>query len=227
MKLAILQPVLIPDLHDLAMMLAAGTIVYQDSEQWSRKGRTHRALIRTLVGTDYLNIPVVTLDRKKPIRDVRIDHSEEWIEIWMRSLEANYRNSVYFDFYEPEIRADIESGRQFELLLDFSLFLRQRIFQFLEIDIPAQVHFSGYMENYSSDPDELASYLDANTYWQEHDGRHYQRQGKKKSEIPFNHPVYRQHFDGFEPNCCLLDLLFQYGPESFRIISQIQKPESP
>lgn len=227
MKLAILQPVLIPDLNDLAMMVSADIVVYQDSEQWSRKGRTHRALIRTPVNTDYLNIPVLTADRKKPIREVRIDHSEEWTDLWIRALEVNYRNSVYFDFYEPEIRADIESGRQFELLMDFSLFLQRRILQFLEIDMPAKTLFSGQMKEYYSDPDELAFSLDADVYWQEHDARHYQRQGKKKSDFPFTHPVYRQHFDGFEPNCCLLDLLFQYGPENFRIISHLQASEGP
>lgn len=221
MKLAILQPVLIPDLHDLAMMLAADAIVYQDSETWSRKGRTHRALIRTPEGTDYLNVPVKTADRKKPIRDVRIDHSENWIEPILRALEFNYRNSVYYDFYEPEIRADIETGRQFESLLDFSLFLRRRIFQFLEIKISATTLFSAQMTNYSSDPDELATRLNADIYWQEHDARHYQRQGENRSDFPFEHPVYRQHFDGFEPNCCLLDLLFQCGPECFRITDEL------
>jgi hypothetical protein len=223
MNLAILQPVLVPDLHDLALMFVSDVIVYQNSEPWSRKGRTHRALIRTPDGTDYLNIPVMSKDRKKPIRDVRIDHSGKWIETWLRSLEFNYRNSVYYDFYEPEIRADIESGHQFELLLDFSLFLRRRIFQFLEIEIPAKVLYSGSMEKYSSDPDQLAASLGADIYYQEHDARHYQRQGENRSEPAFKHPEYRQHFEGFEPYCCLLDLLFQYGPESFRVISHLSR----
>ena len=221
MNLAILQPVLIPDLHDLAMMLAAGTIVYQDSETWSRKGRTHRALIRTPDGTDYLNVPVMTDDRKRPIRDVRIDHAEKWVEPILRSLEYNYRNSVYYDFYEAEIRADIETGHQFELLMDFSLFLKRRLFQFLEIDSGAQVHYTSSIEPYESDPDILAKNLNADTYWQEHDSRHYMRQGREKETLRFRHPRYRQHFDGFRPGCCLLDLLFQYGPESFRIMDRI------
>lgn len=226
MKLAILQPVLIPNLHDLAVMLQADLIVYQNSEQWSRKGRTHRALIRTPEGTDYLNVPVMTADRKKPICEVRIDHSEKWVEPVLRSIRYNYRNSVYYDFYEPEIRADIEMGHQFELLLDYSLYLRRRIFQFLEIEIPAKVHFSGSMENYISDPDRLADRLGAETYFQEPGARHYQRQGKKREEISFIHPQYRQHFDGFEPDCCLLDLLFQFGPESFKVIDQLNSQTS-
>ncbi|PKD43851.1 WbqC family protein [Rhodohalobacter barkolensis] len=221
MKLAILQPTLIPDLHDLATMLAVDTIVYQDSEQWSRKGRTHRALIRTPEGTDYISVPVLTTDKKKPINEARIDHSRDWINPLLRALKFNYSNSVYYDFYEPEVRADIETGHNFEYLLDYSLFLRKRLFQFLELEIPAKIKFSSGMKEYSSDPDKLAKRMNAEIYYQEHDARHYQRQGKQRSDLNFSHPEYRQHFDGFEPWCCLYDLLFQYGPESFRIFDEL------
>ena len=221
MKLAILQPVLIPDLHDIVTMLSVDRIVFQDNEQWSRKGRTHRALIRTPEGTSYISVPVMTADKKKPIHKVRIDHGRDWIKPLLRSLKFNYSNSVYYDFYEPEIQADIKMGYNFEYLLDFSLFLRKRLFQFLELKIPANIQFSSGINEYTSDPDELAHRLGADVYYEEHDARHYQRQGKNRSRIDFIHPEYRQHFEGFEPYCCLYDLLFQYGPESFRIFDEL------
>jgi len=221
MKLAILQPVLIPDLHDLAIMFSVDQIVFQDSEQWSRKGRTHRAVIRSPEGTDYMSVPVMTADKKKQINQVRINHGREWITPLLRALKFNYSNSVYYDFYEPEIRADIETGHNFEFLLDFSLFLKKRLFQFLELEIPAEIHFSSGVGEYTSDPDKLADKLGADLYYQEHDARHYQRQGENRSKIDFTHPEYRQHFEGFEPYCCLYDLLFQYGPESFRIFDEL------
>jgi hypothetical protein len=77
------------------------------------------------------------------------------------------------------------------------------------------------MPEYTPDPDRLAKKLGADVYYQEQNARHYQRQGKNKVDMDFTHPVYRQHFEGFEPDCCLLDLLFQYGPESFRIIDEL------
>jgi len=220
MKLAILQPVLIPDLLDLALMKAADLVVIQDCEQWSRKGRTHRALIRAPEGTQYLNIPVVTEDRKKQARDVRIDHTTNWIEAILRPLRYNYRNSVYYDFYEPEIQADFLEAENYEYLMEFALYLRGRIFQYLEFEQEAETVFGSELEEYHSDPDKLAKALGADSYFQEHDSRHYQRQGKGRADAGFKHPVYRQHFDGFEPWCCLLDLLFQYGPESFRVIDE-------
>lgn len=223
MPLAILQPVLIPDLYDIALMQKADTVVLQDNEPWSRKGRTHRAMIRTPDKTQYLNIPVRTEDRKKLIHKVRIDHDQDWLSPVLKALRYNYRNSIYYDFYEPEIHADFRKGEEFSRLISFSDYLKSRIFQYLELDIDAALLYGSEMENYNSDPDQLAQNLGDETYYQEHDARHYQRQGQNRSEPAFSHPVYRQHFEGFEPGCCLLDLLFQYGPESFRVIDQIDR----
>lgn len=222
MKLAILQPTLIPTLHYLAVFLQADRVVLQDLEEWSRKSRVHRAKIRTPEGSQYINIPIMTEDRDKPICEVRIDHSEKWIAPLLRALEFNYRNSVYYDFYEPEIQSDFESAVEYELLLDFNLYLRGRIFRFLELENLPEIILSSTLDEYSSDPDQLSEILNADEYFQEPGARHYQHQGLNRSKIQFSHPTYRQHFDGFEPNCCLLDLLFQYGPESFRIIDELQ-----
>lgn len=223
MPFAILQPVLIPDLHDVAIMKAADRVIIQDTETWSRKGRTHRALIRTPEGTDYLNVPVRSEDKKKEIRLVRINHDEDWIEPILRSLKFNYSNSVYYDFYEPEIASLFRNGRDFDYLIKFSSHIKNRLFEFLEIkeELKAEFLLSSEMAAYDSDPDRLIDTLNDDVYFQEHDARHYQRQGKNKSNLTFEHPVYRQHFDGFEPHCCLFDLLFQYGPESFRVIDQV------
>lgn len=223
MTLAILQPVFIPDLHDIAVMKAADRVIIQDSEMWSRKGRTHRAIIRTPEGTDYLNIPVKNADKKKPIVEVRIDHTQNWVDPILRSLKFNYSNSVYYDFYEPEIEALFREGESFERLTEFSSYLKKSLFRFLELEeeLRSEFIYSSDMDQYNSDPDKLAQDLNADLYYQEHDARHYQRQGKNRSDLQFGHPQYRQHFDGFKPYCCILDLLFQYGPESFRVIDEV------
>ena len=223
MILSILQPTFIPDLHDLATIIASDLVVLQDIESWSRKSRIHRAKIRTPEGTQYINIPVRTEDRKKAIDLVRIDHTINWIPQILKSLEFNYSNSLYYDFYEPEIRSDLESAKENEFLLPFVLNFRNRIFRFLELDLKAEIVLASELEQYDSDPDRLFENLNATRYYQEWGSRHYQRQGLQKSELHFDHPVYRQHYDGFEADCCLLDLLFQYGPENFQILDKLQK----
>ena len=221
MKLAILFPTFIPTLHDLAIMLQSDLVVLQDVEDWSRKSRVHRANIRTPQGTQWINIPLRTEDRKKAIKDVRMDHSEEWVTPLLRTLEYNYRNSIYYDFYEPEIKADFQSAYDYTYLMEFVLFIQRRLLQFMDISIDYEL--SSELSAYSSNPDQLADRLDADTLIQEHDSRHYLRQAERyQSQLQLNHPEYHQHFDGFEPGCCLLDVLFQFGPESFRITDQLK-----
>lgn len=220
MKLALLFPQFAPNLYDLAVMLQADRIVLQDVEQWSRKSRVHRAQIRTPDATQWINIPVRTEDRKKAIKDVRMDHSEDWITPLLRALEYNYRNSIYFDFYEPEIKADFESAYEYTYLMKFVLYIQSRLLRFMEVNI--NYEFASDIPEYTSDPDLFAQKTGATTLFQEYDSRHYQRQAERRSEPEFVHPQYHQHFEGFEPWCSILDILFQFGPESFKIIDTLK-----
>ncbi|MGD8746918.1 MAG: WbqC family protein [Balneolaceae bacterium] len=220
MKLALLLPQFAPNLYDLAMMLRADRIILQDVERWSRKSRVHRAQIRTPEGTQWINIPVRTEDRKKAIRDVRIDHSEDWVTPMLRALEYNYRNSIYYDFYEPEINADFKTAFDYTYLMDFILFIQRRLFRFM--DIKVEYEFASDLPEYTSDPDLLSKKLDADILLQEYESRHYQRQATTKHDPEFDHPQYHQHFEGFEQECSILDVLFQLGPESFRISDQLK-----
>ncbi|MDZ7715145.1 MAG: WbqC family protein [Balneolaceae bacterium] len=220
MKLALLTPQFAPNLYDLSIMLQADKVVLEDVEQWSRKSQVHRAQIRTPEGTQWINIPILTEDRKKAVKDVRIDHSEDWINPLLRTIEYNYRNSIYYDFYEPEIKADFESAGNYEYLMPFVLYVQKRLLQFMDIHIDYEL--ASDLKNYDSNPDLFAQNLGADTLLQEHDSRHYLRQAEMKSEPNFKHPAYHQHFDGFEPWCSILDILFQFGPESFKITDQLK-----
>ena len=225
MKLALILPQFAPNLHDLAAMVQADRVILQDIEKWSRKSRVHRGKIRTPNGTQWINIPVRTEDRKKVIRKVRINHNENWITPLLRTLEYNYRNSIYYDFYEPEIRADFNAASQYTYLMDFVLFIQRRLLTFMDINI--KYDLASTVPGYTSDPDRLATRLQANHLFQEHDSRHYQRQAIHSSNWHFTHPRYHQHFEGFEPWCCLLDILFQFGPESFKIVEELSFSEEP
>ncbi len=221
MKLALLLPQFAPNLYDLAAMLQADYIILQDAEKWSRKSRTHRAKIRTPEDTAWINIPVRTADKGKIISQVRIDHQADWPSPLLRSLRYNYRNSIYFDFYEYEITSAFENAREYKYLLPFVLFMQKQIFDLLNIQIEYQL--ASELQNYTSDPDEFAKRLEADVLFQEYDSRHYQRQAEMKTDPGTIHPIYYQHFEGFEPECCILDLLFQKGPESFKVLEMLNE----
>ncbi len=220
MTLGLLFPQLAPNLYDLAVMIQADRLILQDLEPWSRKSRVHRAKIRTPQGTQWINIPIRTDDRDKAIREVRIDHEQDWIIPLLRSIEYNYRNSIYYDFYEPEITADFKSAAGYEYLMPFVLYIQKRLLRFMDLAVDYQLASS--LDTYTSDPDKLGRLMGADRLLQEYDSRHYQRQAESYDNKPgFEHPRYHQHFDGFEPWCSMLDVLFQFGPESFRIVDKL------
>lgn len=223
MTLALLQPVFAPNLCDLAAMLRADRVVLQDLARWSRKGRVHRALIRTPEGSHYIRIPVSGEDRRKPIGQVRIDQSGDWVTPLLRSLRYNYRGSPFFDFYEAEVERDFRSGRQERFLLPFALRLRSRLLGYLGLEeLTAKETLESDLEVYDPDPDRLARSLGAARLFQEHGARNYQRRAEMSTDPEFEHPEYRQHFGGFVPWCSLYDILFEIGPESYRLVDSLR-----
>ncbi|MEX0779788.1 MAG: WbqC family protein [Balneolales bacterium] len=219
MKLALLFPAYLPDLYYLSCLMQADRVVLIDNEPFSRKSRVHRGKIRTPEGFQWVNIPIVTEDKKKPLFEVRINHSTDWITKHIRALQFNYRNSIYFDYYEPEIRADLEKARDYEYLVDFLHFFMTRLFIYLQVEINAE--WSSRLPDYHSDPDEFAQTINAIQVFQEQGSQNYQRKSSFRSEPKFNHPYYHQHFEGFVPGLSILDLLFQLGPSAYEVTDQI------
>lgn len=219
MKLVLLTPIWIPDLYDLAAMLYADRIILQDNGPFSRKGRMHRARIRTPDRSLWIHVPIRNRDKSAPVSDILIDQSTDWDLNILRVLKMNYRNSIYFDFYEPEIAADLKTGRSMTYLLEFILYTHQRLFDYLELNLHEEL--AGMLNDYDSDPDRFARKTGATQLIQEHDSRHYQRQATQGSTYKFQPTEYHQHFGNFIDGCCLYDLLFEYGPESFNVVDQL------
>ncbi len=188
-------------------MLKADRIILLDSDLWSRKGRTHRAKIRSEEGTQWINIPVRTEDRKRPIREVRIDHNEDWKTPFRNAVLHNYSTATYFDFLQDELFADFEHASRFEKLIDFNLYLFKRLLTYLETDL----HYE--LTSYTDLPD-----LDREVVYQEYASKNYIRQMNHTQPALSEHPTYRQCWPGFEPECSALDLLLNYGPESYRVL---------
>lgn len=219
MHLALLQPQFAPNLYDLAAMLKADAIIWEDVEKWSRKGRTHRAQIRGHNGLQWINLPIVTEDKDKAIKDVRIDHSRDWLEPLWNAIYHNYRTSTYFDLYIDELRNDFETAAQFEKLLDFDMYFFERMMIYLEIDL--QPKLSSTIPEYDTFPDQFMENVGAERLYLEHESKNYQRQTESAVTALKQHPDYPQAVDGFVAGCSSLDLLLNCGKESFKVLEAL------
>ncbi len=218
--LALLTPQFAPNLYDLISMLKADRVILQDVEKWSRKGRTHRAEVCADGGTQWINLPILSEDRKKAVKDVRLDHSQRWFDPFWNAIAHNYKNSTYFDYFEDEIRHDILMVNEFEKLLDFNLYFFKRLLRYLEIDLSFEL--ASDVKGYSTFPDECLANLGYERLYLEHQSKNYQRQSRKAELALITHPTYKQAYPGFQPNCSVLDLLLNEGVESFKLINPLR-----
>lgn len=219
MILTILTPQFAPNLYDLASMLKSDRVIFTDVEKWSRKGRTHRAEIRNEDGTQWINLPIIGEDRKKAIKDVRLDSDQQWLDPFWNAIHHNYRNATYFDHFEDELYYDIQQVYKFEYLLEFNLYFFERLLRYLEIEINYEL--ASEIDGYSTFPDEAVSNLKADTLYLEHQSKNYQRQSKIAKIALNDPPTYSQAYSGFEKGCSILDLLLNEGAESFKILEQL------
>lgn len=230
--LALLLPGYSPDLQWVARALLSGHVILDDEHPFSRKSRVHRTKIRTPDGHQWLTIPVVTEDRRKPVNKVRIDHDRPWLRHHRQALEFNYRNSLYFDYYEPEIRADLEAASECEMLLDAVRHMMERQLTYLACSF--SYDWMSELKSFRQESAETDSPYGISdrivtgyagfhhsVVWQEPRSRTYQKPHPDAAGTEFRIPEYRQHFPGFVPGCGILDVIFEYGPDAWMILDTL------
>ncbi|MCH8569686.1 MAG: WbqC family protein [Balneolales bacterium] len=129
-----MMPSAVPDFQYLRALNRANKFIWITDERFSRKASAHRIKIGDSSGANWLQLPVHSADRKKPIQEVRMDKSSKsWVPQWIRSLQSCYGNCTYFDFFFPEIRADLEAAADLTMLLEVVSYLNNRLSIYLEM----------------------------------------------------------------------------------------------
>ena len=77
------------------------------------------------------------------LKDVKIDYSENWIKDHLRSLEASYNNSPFFEYYRGEVQELLNAD--FEKVCDFNLASIRWVFDKMGMDKTTNVtsHYQG------------------------------------------------------------------------------------
>lgn len=218
MTAAVLIPSAFPDITHLSLLKHADFNCYFTGESFSRKSLFHRGCIRTREGLGWLTLPVHPSDKKKLYHETRLDASVDWISKSMLSLKHSYQHSTYFDFYADEIEADFQQAASFELLFDAVQHLRTRLFRYLEWHIHPQIIYTEA---------ELHQFLEETSQkivFTEPGSRYYRKRIPNQTEPQLHLPEYAQSHAPFLPGCCVLDLLFHYGPESFKVLDRLNPP---
>ena len=188
----LIHPTYFPSISHYVTMIKAETITFEMEDNFQKQSNRNRMYIYSPNGIQLLNIPVKkSKNQHQKYKDVKIENDFDWQKNHWKSLEAAYRSSPYFEYFEDDFIPLFEKKHSFLLDLNFELF--DLINDSLGIDLPFE---------------KTTEYFHETSI--EHDFR-YLVNGKKDS---FKNEEYIQVFrekEGFIPNLSILDLLFNEG----------------
>lgn len=227
MIVAIHQPNYLPWLGFFYKIASCDIFVLADIVQYSKKGFINRNKIKTPQGTAWLTVGVLTKGRYgQLINEVEIDNGAPWARIHEKSISQNYSKAPYFKKYKAPFE-DIYH-REWERLVDLNEALIKVICQILGI---RSVEFIRASElNVSGEraelPVNICRAVGADTYLSGPSGQKYmdeelfEKEGISLRYSDFKHPAYTQLWGDFIPNMSIIDLLFNEGGESLKILKE-------
>ena len=225
MIVSINQPAYLPWLGYFHRMAISDLHIVLDHVQFEKNSFSNRNRIRTPTGSCWLTVPLRTKGKfgGLSLNTVEIADDARWEAKHHATLAQNYAKAP---FYAANAAAVADWYRHpWKRLLDLTRETTRYQLDALGIKIP--VLFSSEM-GVAGSKDELVRNLckevGATVYLSGPLGRDYLRLDLFSSvdiRVVFHdyvHPTYRQTYPGFEPSMATLDLLFNHGPESLRVI---------
>ncbi|MBL4594188.1 MAG: WbqC family protein [Flavobacteriales bacterium] len=185
-------------------LIKSNDVIIDVYENYVKQTYRNRACILSPNGVQNLTIPLVKARQRKLTKNMLIAYDENWRKMHWKSLEAGYRSSPYFEFYEDEFYPFFHE-KEYKYLIDFNEELQQKIIELLNIDINI-IKSTQYMNKGDAVVD-------------------YRNSFSPKIEPQLNFKLYIQVFgdrNGFAPNMSILDLLFNEGPNSVNYINELK-----
>jgi len=216
------QPEYIPWLGFFDKLARCDTFVIYDDAQYQHGGFHNRNRIRTPLSWEWLTVPI-SHGHPQTIKDVKISGTQ-WKNKQLSQIISNYHRTPYFKEYFPIIRDAITFDH--ELLIGLNLHLIKAITELL--DIKAKMMRSSEFPYIGTEKNEklvsMCKFLGADVYLSGSGGKNYVDENSFSTahiELQWHnylHPVYKQVFEGFQPNMSIIDLLFNEGPKAKEIL---------
>lgn len=190
----LIHPTYFPSISHFVAMAQSEKMVFEMEDNFQKQTNRNRTYIYSPNGIQLLNIPVKhSKEIHQKTKDVKIETDFDWQKQHFKSLEAAYRSSPFFEYFEDDIRPIFEKKHEF--LMDLNFEAMQIVSKCLRMKFEYETTTEYFQEVDSN------VILDFRTLA---DGK------KDKSKFE----TYNQVFDdkhAFLNNLSVLDLLFNEG----------------
>jgi hypothetical protein len=120
MKNILIHPNYFPSISHFVAMVNADSISFEMEDNFQKQTNRNRMYIYSPNGIQLLNIPVKhRKDGHQKTKDVKIETAFDWQKQHFKSLEAAYRTSPFFEYYEDIIYPIFTKKHTFLIDLNF------------------------------------------------------------------------------------------------------------
>ncbi|MEI8292954.1 MAG: WbqC family protein [bacterium] len=225
MIVSINQPAYLPWLGYFERIARSDAHIVLDHVQFEKNSFTNRNKVRTREGFAWLTVPIRTKGRfgDLSIAGLSFAENDPWQKKHWATLRLNYSRTPFFASYATAYEP------LYEHVWDgFGPMVRAFLAQHVrDLGISTPLLFSSELGVGGTKSQlilNLCKSAGATTYLSGPLGRNYLDEGLfLESGISvvyqdYTHPTYTQHLNGFEPFMCILDLIFNHGPDSRNIL---------
>jgi hypothetical protein len=188
----LLHPTYFPSISHFVVMAQADRIILEVEDNFQKQTNRNRTYIYSPNGIQLLNIPIKhTRERHQNIKEVQLETAFDWQKQHFKSLEAAYRTSPFFEYFEDSLMPIF--NKKYRFLMDLNLESMSIVSKCLGMPF----EYDKTMEYFH----EVTDYTDFRSL----------ANGKKDT---YSFESYTQVFGdkhGFLNNLSILDLLFNEG----------------
>ncbi|NND62927.1 MAG: hypothetical protein HKN48_07000 [Flavobacteriaceae bacterium] len=196
----LLHPTYFPTIAQMTAVANADKITFEVQDNYQKQTYRNRAYIAHTNGQLLLNVPIKHSKdgSRQKTKDVVPEDSFPWQSQHWKSLQTAYRTSPFFEFYEDDLAPLFQN--EVTNLLKHNLQIFDLVCDLLGLEVDYSLS-----SEYQTNP-------------KERDLR-YLVEAKRPTSFTFQKytQVLEAHH-GFLPNLCILDLLFNEGPNALHYL---------
>jgi hypothetical protein len=119
----LIYPTYFPSISHYAAMVQADQVTFEMEDNYQKQTNRNRTYIYSPNGVQLLNIPIIHTNQGiQKTKDVQIEPAFNWQKQHFKSLEAAYRASPFFEYFEDDIQPIFQQNHKYLMDLNFAVF---------------------------------------------------------------------------------------------------------
>jgi hypothetical protein len=194
----------LPSIEFFSCIQSYNEVIFESNENFVKQSYRNRSYILGSNKTEMLVIPVIDGNKKILIKDLKIDFSQRWDINHLRTMNAAYGKSPFYEFYSDYFKNIYEKKHSF--LWDFNFEILTMCLKLLRIN--KTIRQTSYYEKEVN-----STVFDARNL--------ISPKNKSNSSKFYQTSPYQQNFGNeFVPNLSIIDLLFCRGNQALEILKK-------